>query len=559
MEVEELLSFKIDKPNTANTLKRKKFEINDENSAPRSKKKGGIVGQIQAIGAEVTDDDRAKIARMVDEQTEGDLLDETSLKKLLLQFEKKCYKNQEMRIKFPDLPEKFMESEVELNDVIQEMHVIGTIPEFYQVLIDLNTVQSLLQLLAHENTDIAIAVVDLLQELTDVDTLNENEDGGTALIDALLEGQIVAVLVQNIERLDETVKEEADGVHNTLAIIENITEFRPDVCHEAAQQGLLQWLLKRIKAKMPVDDNKVYASEILAILLQNTDENRLLLGDIDGIDVLLSQLSAYKRHDPTTKEEIEYMENLFNSLCSCLMVPNNRNKFLKGEGLQLMNLMLREKRMSRNSGLKVLNHAMTGSEGADNCQKFIDILGLRTIFPLYMKTPKPNKEGHTKDEIEEHVVSVIASLLKNCQGTQRQRLLNKFTENDHEKVERLLELHLKYLDRVRSCDNEIEQEKLRYKKQGLPIDSDLDDEFYLKRLDAGLFTLQLVDYIMLEVCSSGEPSIKQRVMQILNMRGGSVKAIRYIMREYAGNIGDARDDNTQEAEQDRILKLVDQF
>ena len=31
-----------------------------------------------------------------------------------------------------------------------------------------------------------------------------------------LEKQIVAVLVQNLERLDESNKEESDGVHNTL-------------------------------------------------------------------------------------------------------------------------------------------------------------------------------------------------------------------------------------------------------------------------------------------------------------------------------------------------------
>ena len=35
-----------------------------------------------------------------------DTLDETNMKKLLLQFEKRVYKNQEMRIKFPDMPEK---------------------------------------------------------------------------------------------------------------------------------------------------------------------------------------------------------------------------------------------------------------------------------------------------------------------------------------------------------------------------------------------------------------------------------------------------------------------
>ena len=31
-----------------------------------------------------------------------------------------------------------------------------------------------------------------------------------------LEGQVIALLVQNMERLDETVKEESEGVFNTL-------------------------------------------------------------------------------------------------------------------------------------------------------------------------------------------------------------------------------------------------------------------------------------------------------------------------------------------------------
>ena len=31
-----------------------------------------------------------------------------------------------------------------------------------------------------------------------------------------LDGQVIALLVQNLERMDETVKEDADGVHNTL-------------------------------------------------------------------------------------------------------------------------------------------------------------------------------------------------------------------------------------------------------------------------------------------------------------------------------------------------------
>lgn len=49
----------------------------------------------------------------------------------------------------------------------------------------------------------------------------------------------------------------------------------------------------------------------------------------------------YKRYDPTTSDELEFMENLFNCLCSSLMFNANKDLFLKGEGLQLMILMLR--------------------------------------------------------------------------------------------------------------------------------------------------------------------------------------------------------------------------
>lgn len=121
-----------------------------------------------------------------------------------------------------------------------------------------------------------------------------------------------------------------------------------------------------------------------------------------------------------------------------------------------------------------------------------------------------------------------------------------------------MELHFKYLEKVHAIDNIIEKEKENPKLEE-EDHLDLEEKFYLRRLDAGLFTLQLVDYIMLDICSSGAPSIKQRVLQILNLRGGSIKTIRNIMREYAGNLGDAKDESLKEVEQQRILQLVDRF
>ena len=40
------------------------------------------------------------------------------------------------------------------------------------------------------------------------------------------------------------------GVCLSAAIVENMAEFRPEMCTEAAQQGLLQWLLKRLKVSL---------------------------------------------------------------------------------------------------------------------------------------------------------------------------------------------------------------------------------------------------------------------------------------------------------------------
>lgn len=537
MNVTELLSFT---PETPGSSKRKQ---NEDNNTRLHNKKAKM---------QITDStDPSNL------EAEGEALDDASVKRMIFKFEKKTSRNQELRIKFPDNPEKFVESEVELNEVIQEMHVLATVPDYYSIMIDLNTIQTLLHLLNHDNTDISIAVVDLLQELTEVDTLNDNEDAAEGLIDALLEGQITALLIQNMERLDESVKEEADGVHNSLGIIENVIEFRPESSRDLAAQGLLKWLLQRIKLKAPFDSNKLYASEILAILLQDNDSTRSLLGDIDGIDVLLQQLNSYKKRDPDSSEEFECMENLFNSLCSSLMYTPNKERFMKGEGLQLMNLLLREKKQSRNSAIKVLDYAMTGPEGAELCQKFVDILGLRTIFPLFMKTPKVNKKGLTGGQLEEHIVSILSSIVKVGSSTQKQRVLNKFVENDHEKVERLLELHFKYLEKVRNCDKQIEREKRSLTADD--VTDEKDDEFYMRRLDAGLFVLQLLDYVMIDISATGPSTIKSKIMRILNMRGESVKAVKGVMREYVSNIGETADEKFREKEQNKILGYLDQF
>jgi beta-catenin-like protein 1 len=147
----------------------------------------------------------------------AETLDENALKRLLTQFERKLYKNQELRIKFVEQPTKFLDSEMELFDALQEMHVLSTQPELYQTLVDGKVVTHLLGLLSHENTDIAIAVTGLLHELTDLDSADELDET-SVLLQALIDGQVIAQLVSSMTRFDESVKEESDAVYNSLGL-----------------------------------------------------------------------------------------------------------------------------------------------------------------------------------------------------------------------------------------------------------------------------------------------------------------------------------------------------
>lgn len=96
-------------------------------------------------------------------------LDASTVKKMILKFEKAINKNQEMRVRYADQPEKFMESEADLDEEIKNLLALTEAPELYTELIQLGTVTSLLSLLSHDNTDIAIDTIDVINELIDED------------------------------------------------------------------------------------------------------------------------------------------------------------------------------------------------------------------------------------------------------------------------------------------------------------------------------------------------------------------------------------------------------
>ena len=88
-------------------------------------------------------------------------------------------------------------------------------------------------------------------------------------------------------------------------------------------------------------------------------------------------------------------------------------------------------------------------------------------------------------------MSIILSLFKHADTIDSQlRLLKKFLEL--EKIDRLVELHSKYMDAMNDL-------KISF------IDAEDEDQMYLDRLEAGLFTLQMVDLIMLNCIALERP------------------------------------------------------
>lgn len=161
------------------------------------------------------------------------------------------------------------------------MHALATQPELYSVFVEAGGPLTIMQLLAHQNSDIFGATAHLLQarlftffkniilflyydfyllaiqifttynyfssvsmfsfnqefkavrsiyffllqELTDVELLHESEEGAAELIESLATGKIIELFVTAFDKLDESNKDDADAVQYALSVVENVRFF----------------------------------------------------------------------------------------------------------------------------------------------------------------------------------------------------------------------------------------------------------------------------------------------------------------------------------------------
>jgi beta-catenin-like protein 1 len=444
-----------------------------------------------------------------EEAIQDEKYDAVWLRKLCLNFEKRVNKNSTLRAKHEDDPTKFMESEGDLDESVKSLSILSEHVELYADFAKNTAAAKLVELLAHENTDIAIAAIEMISELTDEDVSGE-QDQWEALVAAFLEADLLGLLISNFSRFDENDFADASGVYHSLSVIENLLSQPANTDMIGGEDTLLKWLLGRIqKLEKPTTQNKQYASEILSILTQSSRPNRVRIAQANGVETFLTNLAPYRRDDPEKdSDEEEYMENMFNCLSSIVEEPAGKTKFLEAEGIELCLLLVRDGKTSKSRALKVLDHACgyaqdvstetihlnSSSDPVTNtatavCAKLVESRGLKPLFSTFSKTKKHDPEQ------TEHILGIFASLLRSLPGNSdaRFRLLAKFFEKDYSKINKLLLLRRDYTARVAAFDAQLSERERGLSKAE---QDELELETIPTRLREGLYCLERVDAIL---------------------------------------------------------------
>ena len=410
-----------------------------------------------------------------------------------------------------------MSSEADLDADIKTLSILAEHAELYEDFAKLGCAGSLVSLLSHENTDIAIDAIEIINELTD-DNVNAEQHQWDFLVDALVDADLLTLLYDNVTRMDEELDSDRAGIYHILNVLENLSSRAPLMTDVGTKTKFLPWLLTRArKIEATTSQNKQYSAEILAILLQSSSEMRTKFLSLDGVDICLQLVSPFRKKDPAKgSDEEEWMENIFDCLVCCVDDLDGKDKFADAEGVELSLIMLREGKASKPPALRLLDHALGGVSGGRCCTQVVDAAGLKAIFTLLAK--KPDRAS------TEHLVGILASLLRSlpAESDQRIRLLAKFNENDWRVIDKLMQIRRELSSGIAVVDKDIAAERA-----DLPV-NELDrmsDEWLSRRLDAGLFTLQTVDTILAWLIAEDQ-SAEQTVVKLLAEKGEDLEVIK---------------------------------
>merc|ERR1719203_953942 len=103
-------------------------------------------------------------------------------------------------------------------------------------------------------------------------------------------------------------------------------------------------------------------------------------------------------------------------------------------------------------------------------------------------------------------------------------------ECDFEKLERLLEMHDEYSRSVKAADSARLNGQVQRIDRELEVDE--EEQLFLDRCDAGLFTLQQLDIILVRLGSMGNRQATDEIGKLLNTKGVPLEEVCDVIAEY---------------------------
>ena len=387
--------------------------------------------------------------------------------------------NRELRLRFKDEPDRFLQSELDLDESIKKLHGLAVEPELYGSFVNSGGCRLVISLLNHVNEDISVEVLRVLVDLTD-ETVMDSVTDPEGFIGGFRQCAIVQVLSSTLTRF---IDYSFEAVETVLQAVSNFVEIQPDLLLDFANSEMVVLLAKVIvKSESDWIYSRSLAVELLVSSLESLKSSKfpdLITAEV--LESLLRALSLFCKVDPRDSEESEFLGNLVQVLCLALANEGPRETMAELQGIELFNkFLLSNDSKKQRIGLMLVTRAIC--DHTRNCHKFIDNFGLKPIGPL-LESPR--------SEVKEHAVSVFQLLLKNSTGIHQTRTIHKLIEHNFAKLQSIL-------NTVAVLTPAVGQ--------------DSGDTDFSRRWDEGLAVLQQASIVVLRLFNIGNVTIRRYIV-----------------------------------------------
>lgn len=251
----------------------------------------------------------------------------------------------------------WMASEVRIDQIVRRFGGVAAYPELIAVFVQRGVgvyhsegVNYIIEIIQSSNIDLCIEAVSFVLELTEIDVDMDDRllTIGANLADQFTESALPQALAGLLYRLDQSKEEEKETVFKILGVFENLFELKPEAVDVAGQKtNLIKWILGQLISEEGAtavlesfNDNKLYASEILAILMQSP-QNQVHFSALNLMPQLVFFLRTLQEMTQFPMDFKEAMLNLFNCLALALMNKSCQDEFAENEGIDVMLRLLK--------------------------------------------------------------------------------------------------------------------------------------------------------------------------------------------------------------------------